>query len=48
MSGALSVAEALARVLTLVDMTKAVDPRSVIGAVQVESKTGGKTGEWSR
>ena len=34
--------------LTLVDMTKAVDPRSVIGAVQVETKTGGKTGDWSR
>ena len=34
--------------LTLVDMTKAVDPRSVIGAVQVESKTGGKTGSWTR
>src|SRR5438128_2333308 len=34
--------------LTVVDMTKAVDPRSVIGAVQVESKTGGKTGEWQR
>jgi cyclic pyranopterin phosphate synthase len=34
--------------LTLVDMTKAVDPRSVIGAVRVERKTGGKTGSWSR
>jgi cyclic pyranopterin phosphate synthase len=34
--------------LTLVDMTKAVDPRSVIGAVQVERKTGGKTGSWER
>jgi cyclic pyranopterin phosphate synthase len=34
--------------LTVVDMTKAVDPRSVIGAVQVETKTGGKTGEWTR
>ena len=34
--------------LTLVDMTKAVDPRSVIGAVQVESKTGGKKGDWVR
>ena len=34
--------------LTLVDMTKAVDPRSVIGSVQVEAKTGGKTGDWSR
>jgi cyclic pyranopterin phosphate synthase len=34
--------------LTLVDMTKAVDPRSVIGAVQVETKTGGKKGDWTR
>jgi cyclic pyranopterin phosphate synthase len=34
--------------LTIVDMTKAVDPRSVIGAIQVEAKTGGKTGEWQR
>ena len=34
--------------LTLVDMTKAVDPRAVIGSIQVETKTGGKTGDWSR
>ncbi|HUR51711.1 MAG TPA: cyclic pyranopterin monophosphate synthase MoaC [Mycobacteriales bacterium] len=34
--------------LTLVDMTKAVDPRSTITAVQVESKTGGKSGAWAR
>ena len=34
--------------LTVVDMTKAVDPRAVIGAVRVETKTGGKTGEWRR
>lgn len=34
--------------LTVVDMTKSVDPRSVIRAVQVESKTGGKTGPWRR
>ena len=34
--------------LTLVDMTKAVDPRAVIGAIRVETKTGGKTGDWSR
>ena len=34
--------------LTLGDMTKAVDPRSVIGQVQVESKTGGKKGDWTR
>jgi cyclic pyranopterin phosphate synthase len=34
--------------LTVVDMTKAVDPRAVIGRIQVESKTGGKKGDWSR
>ncbi len=34
--------------LTVVDMTKAVDPRGVIGGVRVESKTGGKTGPWQR
>jgi cyclic pyranopterin phosphate synthase len=34
--------------LTLVDMTKAVDPRAVIGGIRVEAKTGGKTGDWSR
>ncbi len=34
--------------LTVVDMTKAVDPRSVIRDVRVETKTGGKTGDWSR
>jgi cyclic pyranopterin phosphate synthase len=34
--------------LTLVDMTKAVDPRAVIGAIRVEAKTGGKKGDWSR
>ena len=34
--------------LTVVDMTKAVDPRAVIGSIQVETKTGGKTGDWSR
>ena len=34
--------------LTVVDMTKAVDPRAVVGSVQVETKSGGKTGEWSR
>ncbi len=34
--------------LTVVDMCKAVDKRAVIGAVQVESKTGGKSGPWSR
>lgn len=34
--------------LTLIDMIKAVDPRAVIDAVRVETKTGGKTGEWHR
>ena len=34
--------------LTVVDMTKAVDPRGVITGVQVESKTGGKSGPWAR
>ena len=34
--------------LALVDMVKAVDPRAVIEAVRVETKTGGKTGAWAR
>lgn len=34
--------------LTVVDMVKAVDPRAVISDVRVETKTGGKTGDWSR
>ena len=34
--------------LALVDMTKAVDPRGVIGGVRLESKSGGKKGEWRR
>jgi len=34
--------------LTLIDMVKAVDPAAVISGVQVEEKTGGKTGYWSR
>jgi cyclic pyranopterin phosphate synthase len=34
--------------LTVVDMTKAVDPRGVIGAIRVDAKTGGKTGPWQR
>ncbi len=34
--------------LTVVDMVKAVDPRAVVGAVQVEEKTGGKSGLWKR
>lgn len=34
--------------LTLIDMVKALDPRAAIIKVQVESKSGGKTGDWKR
>lgn len=34
--------------LTVVDMVKAVDKRAVITDVQLESKTGGRSGEWHR
>jgi cyclic pyranopterin monophosphate synthase len=34
--------------LALIDMIKAVDPAAVITDVQVEEKTGGKTGTWRR
>jgi cyclic pyranopterin phosphate synthase len=34
--------------LTVIDMTKAVDPRAVIGDVKVLTKTGGKSGPWER
>ena len=34
--------------LTVVDMVKAVDKGAVITGVRVESKTGGKSGDWSR
>ncbi|RKN41621.1 cyclic pyranopterin monophosphate synthase MoaC [Streptomyces hoynatensis] len=34
--------------LTIVDMVKAVDKGAVISDVRVESKTGGKSGDWSR
>lgn len=34
--------------LTLHDMIKAVDPAATLDAVRVESKTGGKTGPWTR
>jgi cyclic pyranopterin monophosphate synthase len=34
--------------LTFVDMVKAVDPAAVITDVRVLTKTGGKTGDWSR
>jgi cyclic pyranopterin phosphate synthase len=33
---------------TVVDMVKAVDKRAVISDVRVESKTGGKSGDWQR
>jgi molybdenum cofactor biosynthesis enzyme len=34
--------------LTVYDMTKAVDKSIVIRSVQLESKTGGKSGDYSR
>jgi cyclic pyranopterin phosphate synthase len=34
--------------LTLVDMCKAVDKRAVIGGIRVESKSGGRSGTWTR
>ncbi|GAB3201219.1 cyclic pyranopterin monophosphate synthase MoaC [Nocardioides hungaricus] len=34
--------------LTVVDMVKAVDKGAVITDVRVESKSGGKSGDWSR
>jgi cyclic pyranopterin phosphate synthase len=34
--------------LTVVDMVKAIDPAAVISDIKVESKTGGKTGAWTR
>jgi cyclic pyranopterin monophosphate synthase len=34
--------------LTVVDMVKAVDRSAVITDVRVESKTGGKSGDWAR
>jgi cyclic pyranopterin phosphate synthase len=34
--------------LTVVDMVKAVDKGAVISDIQVETKTGGKSGDWSR
>jgi cyclic pyranopterin phosphate synthase len=34
--------------LTLIDMIKAMDPHAAIKNVQVESKSGGKTGDWQR
>ena len=34
--------------LTLIDMVKAMDPHAAIKEVKVESKSGGKTGDWKR
>jgi cyclic pyranopterin phosphate synthase len=34
--------------LALVDMVKAVDPAAVISDVRVETKTGGRSGDWQR
>jgi cyclic pyranopterin monophosphate synthase len=34
--------------LTVVDMVKAVDKETVVTDVRVESKTGGKSGDWAR
>jgi cyclic pyranopterin phosphate synthase len=34
--------------LTVVDMVKAVDKAAVISDVKVESKTGGRSGDWTR
>ena len=34
--------------LTLVDMTKSVDPRGTIEGIRLETKTGGKSGAWQR
>jgi cyclic pyranopterin phosphate synthase len=34
--------------LTLIDMIKAMDPHAAIRDVKVESKSGGKTGDWRR
>jgi cyclic pyranopterin phosphate synthase len=34
--------------LTVIDMVKAVDPAAVLTRVQVEAKSGGVSGDWSR
>jgi cyclic pyranopterin phosphate synthase len=34
--------------LALIDMVKAVDPAAAVTDVRVESKTGGKSGDWHR
>ena len=38
----------MAACLTIVDMTKAVDPAATIDEVQVIEKTGGSSGDWHR
>lgn len=39
---------ASAALLTIYDMAKAIDKAMVIGAIRLERKTGGKSGEWHR
>jgi len=34
--------------LTVIDMIKGVDPDASVAQVRVLTKTGGKTGDWSR
>lgn len=34
--------------LTVVDMTKSVDPRSTINGIALQSKLGGRSGSWQR
>lgn len=34
--------------LTIVDMTKAIDPAATIEGIEVMEKTGGRSGDWSR
>lgn len=34
--------------LTVVDMTKSLDPAATISEIRVESKTGGRSGDWAR
>lgn len=34
--------------LTVVDMVKAIDKTAVIGQIQVEAKSGGRSGDWRR
>lgn len=34
--------------LTIIDMVKALDPNASITAIQIDSKSGGKNGDWKR